>query len=384
MSDNYPVLFAPPIPGGNNGLVEFENTLHTTLSTKPAHLRALPAAISELSSLLTERRAELARSYWADPRLKSAYLWYFLPWNLVRLLPLLSAMPLALEENSRILDLGSGPLTFPIALWLARPDLRKLPLVFHCNDMQSNALSSGQELFQTLSANAASPCAWKICLHKGSLNEALRRSRGSRFKLISALNMLNELKPGHEGLRSMLNGLLASLRSNLAPDGQILLVEPGNRLGGRIVETVRACALEQQLHPALPCPHNGRCPALNPRWNSWCHFVQENPPVPAWLSELSLKARLPKKHIALSFLLLDAKKRKRPGKSNRVPGRIISNPITLPGESSPARYACTQAGLALALNAAALPSGSLPLLELSERRDPKSGALLARQAAEEV
>ncbi len=380
MPDHIASLFSPLTAYSQAALNRFEQLLHTVLSPKPAHLKALPVDIADLSSRLTTHRQELSRPYWADARLKNAYLWYFLPWNLVRLVPLLAGLPLRLNENAHILDLGSGPLTLPLALWLARPDLHATPLTFHCNDIQPNALSSGLALFNAqAAADGQAVPAWKIKLHKGGLNEALRLARGKQTKLVTALNVLNELKPDRRrGLRQTLDALTGEMRKTLGTDGQILLVEPGNRLGGRIIETARECAGNRGLLPSSPCPHNGPCPVLNSKSGAWCHFVQENQPAPHWLLALSAKAHLAKTHTALSFLLLDVKKEQRSGVPHLLPGRIISNPFSIAEEPGPACYACTRKGLALVLAADALRSGSLPVLEPTDRTDLKSGAFLAR------
>ena len=127
-----------------------------------ARRRELPDACRDLSALLTTERDGLERPYWTSPRLTSAYLRYFLPWNLVRLTALLPGLPLTApatrpsgaEENGTatagandeflIFDLGSGPCTFPLALWLARPDLRRLPVTVVASDSAPHPLDLGR------------------------------------------------------------------------------------------------------------------------------------------------------------------------------------------------------------------------------------------------
>ncbi|MDR0376083.1 MAG: rRNA methyltransferase, partial [Treponema sp.] len=89
--------------------------------------RALPSAIVELSRLLTNNRGSRTASYLGKPALLSAYLRYFLPWNVYRLCRLLPSLIPRLEPDDVIVDLGSGPLTFVIALWIAKPELRNMP-----------------------------------------------------------------------------------------------------------------------------------------------------------------------------------------------------------------------------------------------------------------
>ena len=275
-------LFNPLNPEMRLELENLGQALDKTLKPRAAHLKKLPYDIAELSFILTEGRDELVRPYWSEARLKAAYLWYFMPWNLVRLAPLVAGLPLGLKEGDKILDLGSGPLTLPLVLWFARPDLRAQKLSFYCNDTQITPLQSGLDLFNQL---AGEKNAWEIRFHKGSLNEALKRAKGSGLALISALNVLNEIRPGRqEGLAHLVAGLVGEMKAGLAPEGDLLLVEPGNRLGGKIIELAREAALKRKLFPASPCPHSLECPMLSPAQKTWCHFINEHPQAPDWLA----------------------------------------------------------------------------------------------------
>ena len=199
------------------------------------HLADLPFAVRDLSRLLTAERGDMSRSYWSAPRFLAAYLRYFLPWNLHRLAWLLpgleypfpSAHP---EESTRILDLGSGPLTLPLALWCARPDLRVRPLHFVCADVAAKPMDIGLTAFQAL-AGKDSP--WRFSLSRGHLDGFLRKGE-ERFHCIMAGNVLNELSPGKgESLEERLESLVSAMSRKLLPGGKILLIEPGTRLGGK-------------------------------------------------------------------------------------------------------------------------------------------------------
>jgi len=77
-------------------------------------MNALAADVVRLSRLLTRDREGLPASYLNDKGLRRAYVRYFLPANISKIvLPLneLSRHPNALlsRENIRILDIGSGP-----------------------------------------------------------------------------------------------------------------------------------------------------------------------------------------------------------------------------------------------------------------------------------
>ena len=131
-----PSPLLPSLSGDARKLLEtLARALATVRPLRTAHRKALPRDIADLSRLLTVDRAELHHPYWGSPGLASAYMHYFLPWNIVRLARLLAALPLPdprrwLDRGLRpwLLDAGSGPLTLPLALWLARPDWRSLPL----------------------------------------------------------------------------------------------------------------------------------------------------------------------------------------------------------------------------------------------------------------
>ncbi|MDR1212470.1 MAG: rRNA methyltransferase, partial [Spirochaetaceae bacterium] len=86
----------------------------------------LPHDTARLSRLLTYEREEREDGYMGKAALLGAYLRYFLPWNVYRLSRILPGLPLALKDGDLLLDLGSGPLTFPAALWLCRKEFRSL------------------------------------------------------------------------------------------------------------------------------------------------------------------------------------------------------------------------------------------------------------------
>ena len=479
-----------------------EGQLKTSLRPKAAHFKNLPYDIAALSNMLTEERVQLARPYWSEARYLAAYLWYFLPWNLVRLVPLLANLPLNITPGYRILDLGSGPLTFPIALWLARPDLREVPIHFICTDSHTPPMQAGKLIFSTI---AGQNTPWHIELRKADLKDALAqfkqkkrpessavtnpttcdepeaqpkdrvtdqvtapatdRATATTVQLITACNVFNELKRPRDVsmplfLKNIMLGMYAAMPLNtaqtelapkLAPQQEqkegyealqnstknqnsspaLLIVEPGNRLGGKIISMLRHAGLEMGLNPASPCPHSEACPMLqlpataplnrvnganrangannsheqqNPiqtnlaaqvasqhhaqaagqtnTLRTWCHFVQNSPPVPNWLQNISKAAGLFKTHTALSFVLLSAKKEQE-AESQAQPefastwGRIISNPFTVPNQPGLCRYACTQKGLALLPNAGSIPSGTLlPLNPAGLAVDSKSGAII--------
>ena len=193
-------VFSRPDPVGMALLDRLPKIFKEIFPMSGADKRQLPHNVALLSEILTSRRGRLAdRPYWSSPALAGAYLWYFLPWNLVRLMGLLPNVQLKFEPGAKILDIGSGPLALPLALWLSRPDLRSLPLRFTCLDSAALPLRLGRACFNAL-AGPDSP--WQFKNVPEALFLALpRQSRD--FALLTACNMLNEIKPGRQSSLSL-------------------------------------------------------------------------------------------------------------------------------------------------------------------------------------
>jgi len=141
--------------------------------------RELPKACRELSNRLTADRDQLEQPYWTSPRMTGAYLYYFLPWNLVRLSSLLPSLDFGnIPENPIILDVGSGPLTIPIALWMSRPDLRKRPVTIICTDKSPQILKLGKELFYELRKELDPNSPWTVRTLRCALPQVMQEVHG--------------------------------------------------------------------------------------------------------------------------------------------------------------------------------------------------------------
>jgi hypothetical protein len=365
------------------------NLIEKTFPMPGRFHHSLPSQIAELSRLLTGERGNRALSYLSRPNFLSAYLRYFLPWNLHRLCILLAGLDLPLCAGGTIADLGSGPLTFVSALWIARPDLRNLPLEFHCIDRCAPALEAGKMFFAALADGENSP--WKINLLKEDIN-VRKKSDVTRKKmdaaLVCAVNLFNEVyeqipHSDSGGLRRMADNAAAVMRSYAAQDAFILTVEPGVPQSGHFISFLRSAFLELNRPPLSPCPHTAACPCSG-REKRWCHFAFETADAPKELHRLSAAAGIPKERLVFSFLLT-GKTADHPApaaKMKEETARIISDAFPLPGNRF-GRYACCARGLVLLTGEKSLiektASGSLavPIFAANGQRDAKSGALLA-------
>ncbi|MDR1447236.1 MAG: rRNA methyltransferase, partial [Treponema sp.] len=254
----------PPLTAEIRSILDSVPALIEKTFPLPRRRRAgLPADVAELSRLLTSGRGERSSSYLGRPNLLSAYLRCFFPWNLYRLCRLLPSLPLRLEAGDAVTDLGAGPLTFAAALWIARPDLRELPLEFRCLDQTSAILEAGLKFFGVLSGkdkNNAS-CPWKIKTIRGSIDGT--GIYGKPAKLVSAVNVFNELIQGIPHAASLTEAAKKRVRF-LSPlldrEGSVLVVEPGVPRSGEFIAALRTAFLEAGRYPLAPCVHSAACP----------------------------------------------------------------------------------------------------------------------------
>lgn len=389
-------LFAAPSADLARGLSDFEQVLARTVPLKAKHRAALPGGIRRLSDQLTTERDDLAPDYMARPESLSAYLNWFLPWNLYRQGLLLQGLGLDLPEGARIVDLGAGPLTFGLAAWLALPGLRERRLEYVALDRAEPALKTGRDLLAAVSGDRAE--AWKVHIQRALAG----RMKTPQADLLVAANFLNELDVRPRGrkagrrtepdLEESAVGerearLLAQWEKSIAPDGALLLIEPGTRPAGRSLTRLRMAALGRGWQVAAPCPHAEECPQPGIRGLPWCHFTFDSEGAPGWLHKLARQVKLPKERASLSFLLLtrpDSRvtiapaPRTASGESRCL---VASEPFELPGRGS-GRYGCSERGLVLLEEKGPARGGPQPGDTLvvkwpeSPRRDPKSGAIV--------
>jgi len=349
----------------------------------PGRFRAkLPSQVAELSHLLTGGRGERRLSYLSRPNFLSAYLYYFLPWNLYRLCLLLPNLDLAIRDGDTIIDMGSGPLTFVCALWIARPDLRSLPLEFHCTDRSAPALEAGNKFFTALAGNSP----WKIHLEREDID--FRKTNVTRKKnaasFVCAVNVFNEIYENiphnnTEELRRMAFKIAFIMHEQAAENAVIFTVEPGVPQSGHFISFLRGAFLELGRSVLSPCTHMGACPASG-REKRWCHFAFDTKDAPKELHRLSAAAGIPKERLVFSFLLTGGVNENH-ANMEREKTRIISDAFALPNNLF-GRYGCCSKGLVLVTGNKSrieqIVSGSLitPAF-ITNARDAKSGALIA-------
>ncbi|MBO5691009.1 MAG: hypothetical protein J6R96_04020 [Spirochaetaceae bacterium] len=390
----------PELPVESRQILEnFESLVQGVRPLSSRQLLRLPENIRDVSHLLTDQRGGRRMGYLNDTVYLSAYMRYFQWWNLLRLTRLFAGLKpsqLNVPDNGICLDIGSGPLTVPIALWLARPDLREKKLTWYCLDHSQTALSLGEELYLAVAARSIADSAleqkslepWRIIRVKGELGESVRQ----RAHLVTAANVFNEVveesgKPPEFTAKRAADIIMHYKEAS----AQVLVVEPGTPPAVRFLTAFRGALARKGLNVVSPCPKGmewtegtaeGKgcpCPMDGGRGNKWCHFTFSPEDAPQKLQKLSSRAGLPKERASLAFVLASSSAVNSGVKENQLEIRIISEPIKLPGERS-GHYGCCRLGLVLVETATSLAPGALLHVQepRSPRQDKKSGALVIK------
>ena len=373
---------------------DFDSIIQDIRPLNSHQLQQLPEQIRSLSHQMTDDRASRRLGYMNESIQLSAYVRYFTWWNLVRLSRLFSSLPGELfpQDDSICLDLGSGPLTVVIALWLARPELRNRRLTWYCLDLSQNCLSLGEDLF--LSVASRLPGAdenkgseqfqeWKIIRVKGSFGTFIKQ----KADFITCANMFNEISQNNDmPPEFQTKKYYEQLKSYAADDARFLLIEPGVPKAARTLSLLRERFNSNGYSVVSPCPHTGECQmngfkAYTGSTNKWCNFAFSTESAPKKLQKLSTMAKLPKERAVLSFICAVPNCGVENADSLGV--RIASDGFRLPGNRT-GHYACSSLGLTLIVtNDDILSSGDLLTLKLNKntglfKKDEKSGAVMIR------
>lgn len=387
-------------------LKDFDTIIQGLLPLNSKQFSKLPDHIRELSHQLTDERDTRRTAYINEKVTLSAYTRYFMWWNLVRLTRLFSNIDLSkadIKDGDACIDLGSGPLTAVIALWLSRPELRALNLTWYCVDISPTALSLGEDLFLSVSARTLSEemeNKWKIIRVKGQMGTSIKR----KVKLLICANMFNEV---FQSESRPLDFLAKKYSEDLTRYGDkktsYLVIEPGIPRSARFISLLRDTFIRKDMSITAPCSHCEICPmdgrllkgphmnktADSNRTGKWCNFAFPVKNAPEKLQKLSAAAKIPKERVVLSFVFATpaaeeskglVKNERAAQKSDKtVLLRIASDPIRLSEKIG--FYACSRLGLVLYIPKKGQLTFSGDLVEVSlpkrePKKDFKSGAII--------
>ncbi|MBR5401981.1 MAG: hypothetical protein IK102_09245 [Treponema sp.] len=394
---------------------EFDKIIQGVSPLNSRQLQQLPQNIRNLSQQMTSDRASRRLGYMNENIQLSSYVRYFSWWNLVRLTRLFSNLPeQCFPDNDAVcLDLGSGPLTVVIALYLARPELRKKKLTWYCLDVSANSMALGEDIFLSVCARLGEE-PWQIIRVKGSFGSFIKQ----KAQFITCANMFNELDQATDMPPEFKVKKYFEQLCNYAGENPLfLLIEPGVPKAARTLALLRDRFIKAGLKITAPCPHAEKCPmdgfrAYTGSKCKWCNFAFETGDAPQGLLKLSERAKLPKERATLSFVAVDSrvkpendkgKPENDKGKAENDKGkpeyasadlsiRITSDKIRLPNYMA-GFYGCSRLGLVLVTipdsNNTKLPkppfvpkSGDLIQVKIktpdSLPKDEKSGALIIK------
>ena len=399
------------IPAESREIIDhFDDIVSSVRNLSGKQKVALYGKIKNLSHQLTDDRGSRRLGYMNEAASISAYISYFMWWNLVRMTRLFANLPksvfesLAKSEKPVALDVGSGTLTVVIALWLARPELRSKKISWYCLDLSQTALSAGEELYLAIAAKTLSENAepWNIIRVKGALGISIKE----KADFIACANVFNEILQRNEQPTDFLakkytGDLLSYLKSE---ESAVLLVEPGDPHSARFISLMRDALIRCDFLPVAPCTHTAECPMAgrtNGRTTNaqgknakWCNFAFDTESAPARLLKLSEKAGLAKERASLSFVI-SKKSVVEPVETAKKPNgeretlsektfiRIASDFIRLPDLHKSGYYACSELGLLLAIDEHHTQPKNGELLQIKppdylDEIDQKSGGIIVR------
>ncbi len=335
-------------------LNSFDEIIQGVRPLNSRQLQQLPENIRNLSHQLTDDRASRRLGYMNDNIQLSSYVRYYTWWNLVRLTRLFANIPATVFPTSdcTCLDLGSGPLTVVTALWLARPELRKLKLTWYCLDVSANSMALGEDIFLSIAARTGEE-PWHIVRVKGAFGTTIKQ----KANFLTCANMFNELDQASDMPPEFTTKkYYEQIQRYCEKDAGVLLVEPGVPKAARTLSLLRTRFIKDGRTIAAPCPHAEECPmsgfkAYTGSKNKWCNFAFSTEDAPAKLQKLSVAAKLPKERATLSFIAVEAAtsavvSTDTTTVSTETSIRIASDKLRLPNYMC-GYYACTRFGLAL-------------------------------------
>jgi ribosomal protein RSM22 (predicted rRNA methylase) len=341
--------------------------IEESLPSTQKRAKGLALDIRKLWRSLTSERDSRMAGYLSSDASLHAYARYFLPWNVLRVSSIFASRDFEGLAPSSILDLGSGPLTVPIALWLARPELRAAPIEVVCVDLSRKAMEAGARILEALAAKVdGKALAWKISLRRESAFD----SSGRDHDFVCAANVFNEhFWASKETLQEKSERLAIKLSSLAAPYGRIFVMEPGDPRSGTLIVALRDALLSLGRKLLAPCPHSGPCPMPGFRMlaserageadakarkggkRPWCHTTLAIEHAPEWLSRLSRDASLEKEKLVASWLYAGpvaaqvVKPKDTIQREEGVPLRVISAPFKVRGGYG--CYSCTYKGFSI-------------------------------------
>lgn len=308
-------------------------------------IRFFSKGTARLSEAFTSERGSLSKNYFNDPVLRSGYLFYFLPVNILKTASVLNELhPSELTTGKiRVLDLGSGPGTSTLGTMAYYAELlqsRKIKdawLDFTLVDQNFSVLKDAKNLHDAyknelkIKGFDSMISVKNYDLTRGGLKRFLR---GFRFHLIIVSNLLNEWND----VKNKVAFIQSLMEEQLEKNGKLIIIEPALQKTSRDLQLVRDEILalnseRSERHVWAPCLHQQKCPLNAVNQRDWCHFYLPWR-APTFIEKADRLLGLNKQWLNCSYLILSKKPREAqkiiPNPQNSW--RVISNPLPSKGK----------------------------------------------------
>lgn len=253
----------------------------------------LAKSIVTLSELYTKHRSDNS-SIWDDPKLTEAYLYYFLPLNVLRLKSVFTECERLnfFTGLTRLIDIGSGPGTTDFAL----------------QEMHSNKIS--QWVF--IDKNPKAFTQHKKLLQQCDITSQEREWHTQIPKHLHHADLL---------VFSYSQVEIVSLPTQAFDAEALIIIEPSVRDTARRLQQMRTELMQKGFSIWAPCTHHDECPLLKHSKTDWCHnriHIEQ----PRYLQKI--EQFLPFKNQSLTYSYLCARKLK---PANHFEARIIGDTL---------------------------------------------------------
>lgn len=262
--------------------------------------------VKALNQIFTTERQNTKQNYFFDPVMRSGYLAYFLPVNVMKAFSIFTKLnPSIVKEKISILDIGSGPLTLTLSyLFFLEKKLKKKKgkwlIEITALEQNEKILKDGISLLQNWVE--VSELKNKVTLKiKPIVRNALSfKMNRKKFDIFLVGNFLNEITSRAKQQKSILDYLNQFSHQN----SQIFFLEPSTKKVARDLQALRDCLLEKSSFRVLgPCLHQEICPLNVTAKADWCHFL-EPWSSPKFIQQFDKKVGLKKTNLMYSYLFM--------------------------------------------------------------------------------
>ncbi len=264
--------------------------------------------IVALNEGFTQNKTGRHLDYFNDPVMRSGYLAYFLPVNIMKAYGIFRQHPVVTEIPRQIFvaDVGAGPLTLSFAFILHLQEQAHLikercHVVIDAYDINRKILVDGEQLLIDYLKRAKLDDKITVSIHLNAVDVHRAHLKSNRYDFILMGNFINEFEERDEQQR-LLHRILAAWSD---VHTKILFLEPGSKKVTRDLQALRDQLIESGEYTVLaPCLHQHTCPLNLTAKGDWCNFTQDWC-APDFIKDFDEITDLKKKYLLYSYLLME-------------------------------------------------------------------------------